>query len=122
MNDNILVVDDSEINRELLSDILQEDYEILTAEHGQEAVEKLAALEDRISIVLLDLQMPKLDGFGVLAAMREHGWLERIPVLIITGEQSTVVESECFKLGVSDFIHKPFEPSLVRMRVKLSCI
>ncbi len=118
MNDKILVVDDSEINRELLSDILERDYEILTAAHGEEAIEKLNTLEDKISIVLLDLQMPKLDGFGVLAAMRERGWLERIPVLVITGEQSTIVESECFKLGVSDFIHKPFEPSLVRMRVK----
>lgn len=118
MNDKILVVDDSEINRELLSDILEKEYEILTAEHGEEAIEKLDALEDGISIVLLDLQMPKLDGFGVLATMRERGWLERIPVLVITGEQSTIVESECFKLGVSDFIHKPFEPSLVRMRVK----
>ena len=118
MNDKILVVDDSEINRELLSDILCADYEILTAEHGEDAVEKLGIYQDGIAIVLLDLQMPKLDGFGVLGAMREHGWLERIPVLVITGEQSTVVESECFKLGVSDFIHKPFEPSLVRMRVK----
>ena len=118
MNDKILVVDDSEINRELLSDILEEDYEILTAEHGEEAVSKLEKLQDKISIVLLDLQMPKLDGFGVLDVMRERKWLERIPVLIITGEQSTVVENECFKLGVSDFIHKPFEPSLVRMRVK----
>lgn len=118
MNDKILVVDDSEINRELLSDILEEDYEILTAEHGEEAVSKLEKLQDNISIVLLDLQMPKLDGFGVLDIMRERKWLERIPVLVITGEQSTAVENECFKLGVSDFIHKPFEPSLVRMRVK----
>lgn len=118
MKDKILVVDDLELNRELLSDILTEDYDILMAEDGVQAIQMLDALQNEISIVLLDLQMPNLDGFGVLAAMREHHLLEHIPVLVITGEQSTVIESECFQLGVSDFIHKPFEPSLVRMRVK----
>lgn len=118
MKDKILVVDDLELNRELLSDILSDDYDIIMAEDGLDAVEKLKALTDEIAVVLLDLQMPKLDGFGVLDKMKACGWLERIPVLIITGEKSAEVENQCFQCGVSDFIRKPFEPSLVRMRVK----
>lgn len=85
MKDKILIVDDQSINRELLSEILEEDYDILTAEDGIKAVQKLDTLHDEISIVLLDLQMPNLDGFGVLAAMKERHLLQRIPVLVITG-------------------------------------
>lgn len=118
MKNKILVVDDMELNRELLFDILDDDYEVVMAEDGLDAVEKLKIMQDEITVVLLDLQMPKMDGFGVLAEMKSNGWLDKIPVLIITGEPSTEVENRCFQCGASDFIRKPFEPSLVRMRVK----
>lgn len=107
-----------ELNRELLFDILSEDYEVIMAEDGLDAVNRLKELQDEITVVLLDMQMPKMDGFGVLAEMKSNGWIKKIPVLIITGEQSTEVENRCFQCGASDFIRKPFEPSLVHMRVK----
>lgn len=118
MKDTILIVDDAEVNRELLRDILEQDYEIVMAQDGLEAIDKLKAMHDKIVVVLLDLHMPELDGFGVLAEMEAQGWLEKIPVLVITGEKATEVENKCFECGVSDFIRKPFEPSPVRMRVK----
>lgn len=118
MKDTILIVDDVELNREILRDILEEDYEIVMAENGGEAIDRLKAMHDDIAVVLLDLMMPGIDGFGVLEEMENQGWLERTPVLVITEEKATEVENKCFQHGVSDFIRKPFEPSPVRMRVK----
>lgn len=118
MQNKILIVDDAELNRELLADILEDDYTIEMAEDGDEAIKKIKEDHRGFRAVLLDLQMPKTDGFAVLEEMRKNGWLDRIPVLIISGEQAIEIENRCFELGVSDFIHKPFEPSLVKNRVK----
>ncbi len=114
----ILVVDDAEVNRELLRGMLKDDYIVELAEDGEQAVQKLQKYQDETTALLLDLQMPKLDGFGVIAEMKENGWLGKIPVLVISGEQAAEVENQCFELGVSDFIHKPFEMSIVKNRVK----
>lgn len=114
----ILIVDDEEINRELLRGILEANYAVVTAEDGEEALCRLKEYQGETAAILLDLQMPRLDGFAVLAEMKKNGWLNRIPVLIISGEQTAAVESQCFEQGVSDFIHKPFEASIVRNRVK----
>lgn len=114
----ILVVDDEEVNRELLRVILENDYTVVTAEDGEEALQKLQEYHDETAAILLDLQMPKADGFAVIAEMRKNGWMSRTPVLIISGEQTVTVENQCFEMGVSDFIHKPFEASLVKNRVK----
>lgn len=116
----ILVVDDAFMNRMLLQDILEDDYEIETAEDGENAIEKLHSEHDKIVAVLLDLQMPKKDGFAVIDEMKQHLYTEKIPVLIISGEDAVEIENKCFELGVSDFIHKPFEPSIVKNRVKNS--
>lgn len=114
----ILVVDDAEINRELLCTILEQDYTLEAAENGTQAMRKLQEAEQDWAAVLLDLQMPEMDGFAVIASMEQQGYLDRIPVLIISSEQAAEIESQCFELGVSDFIHKPFDSSIVRNRVR----
>lgn len=118
MQKKILVVDDAELNRELLLDILGEDYIVDMADDGEQALKKLDAGKNEISALLLDLLMPKMDGYSVLEEMNKSGLINLIPVLIISGEESITAENRCFDLGVSDFIHKPFEPSIVQNRVK----
>lgn len=118
MQKTILVVDDVELNRELLLEILEEDYSVLMAENGEEAIEKMASCDDAIAAVLLDLQMPVMDGFDVLEEMKERGWMKKMPVLIISGETAVHIENRCFELGVADFIHKPFEPLLIKNRIR----
>lgn len=114
----ILVVDDAILNRELLGDILDDDYSILMAGDGEEALEKLKEHEKDLSAILLDLHMPRMDGFAVIDEMRNRGWMKWIPILIISSEYSVEIETRCFEAGVSDFIHKPFESSLVKKRIK----
>lgn len=114
----IMVVDDAEINRELLQNILKDNYIIDTAGDGEEALQKLHRHESETAALLLDLQMPKMDGYSVIEEMKKDGLQNRIPVLVISGEHSVEVEDKCFKLGVSDFIRKPFNASVVRNRVK----
>ncbi|MDE7478208.1 MAG: response regulator [Lachnospiraceae bacterium] len=82
----ILVVEDVEMNRELLWEILETDYIVETVDNGERAIQVLQDDHDEIAALLLDLQMPKTDGFTVIAKMRENGWMDRIPVLIISGE------------------------------------
>lgn len=118
MVEKVLVVDDAELNRDLLQTILEKQYSLEMAENGEEAMQKLEELHEEIVAILLDLQMPKMDGFAVLEAMRSRKWMDKIPVLIISGERAVEIENRCFELGVTDFIHKPFEPSLVKSRVR----
>lgn len=114
----ILVVDDAEINRELLREFPEVDYVVETAENGEQAMAVLCAQHDEISALLLDLHMPHSDGFAVIEQMRERGWMDSIPVLIISSEHAVEAENKCFELGVSDFIHRPFVDSIVKNRVK----
>lgn len=118
MRKRVLVVDDEEINRELLLHILEEDYIVETVQDGEEAIEKMEIYSDEISACLLDLQMPKLDGFGVLEAMKCRGWNNKIAVLVISGEESLSTQNKCFEMGAIDYIRKPFEPLFVKNRVK----
>ena len=114
----ILVVDDAEMNRELLREILENDFVVEMAADGEQALQKLQEYQDGTAALLLDLQMPRADGFAVIDKMRECGLMERIPVLIISSEGAVDVENKCFELGVADFIHRPFVDSIVRNRVK----
>lgn len=114
----ILVVDDAAVNRELLREMLEDNYEIEMAENGHQALRKLLEYKGELAAVLLDLQMPEMDGYAVIDAMKENGWLEQIPVLVISGENAAEVESRCLSVGVSDFIHKPFDGSVVGNRVR----
>lgn len=118
MRSKVLIVDDGEVNREVLKAILKKDYPILEADNGRSALEVLAEHKDEIAVILLDLNMPEMDGFQVLDEMKNQALFNKIPVLVISGENSVSVEKECFNYGVSDFIHKPFNKEIVKKRVK----
>lgn len=114
----ILIVDDMEINREILAGILGDEYTVITAENGEQAMEMIAQYREKIRMILLDLVMPVMDGYAVLQKMKEQSLISRIPVLIITAENSVATERVCFDYGVSDFIRKPFDNILIKKRVK----
>ncbi|MCI8292102.1 MAG: response regulator [Hespellia sp.] len=114
----VLVVDDAEVNRELLREILGAEYTIEMAENGEQAIQKLLKYETEIAALLLDLQMPKMNGFEVLEEMQDREWIKKIPILIISSESAVETENKCFEMGVSDFIRKPFEGSIVKNRIK----
>lgn len=118
MRDIVLVVDDMEINRDILTEILSEEYHVETAADGRGALEMIELLQGKLAVVLLDLIMPDMDGYAVLEVMQEKGWLEKVPVLIISGETSVKAERKCFDYHISDFIHKPFDNALVKKRVR----
>ncbi len=118
MRNKVLIVDDVEINREVLASILEKDYPVIMADGGKMALELLQKHLKEIAVVVLDLLMPDLDGYKVLETMKNMAWLDKIPVLVITSESKTDAERKCFELGVSDFIHKPFDNDIVRNRVK----
>ena len=113
----ILVVDDSEMNRAILAEMLEEEYDILEAEDGTQAVEILQEQSADIDVVLLDIVMPRMDGFGVLAAMNENRWIEQVPVIMISAETSTEQAIRAYEMGVSDFITRPFNEAIVRRRL-----
>lgn len=114
----ILVADDAEINREILSEMLSADYEIEMAEDGVKALNILEKCIDEISAFLLDLHMPKVNGFTVLDEMKKRDWMKKLPVLVISAEDSMSAEKHCLEMGVADFIHRPFEESIVKNRVR----
>ncbi len=113
----ILIVDDSEINRSLLSDMLSDEYEILEAEHGMEAAAILHDQEQEIALMLLDIVMPVMDGFETLAAMNKNGWIKSIPVIMISAETVPTYVDRAYDLGVKDYISRPFDERTVRRRV-----
>ncbi|MBR6219540.1 MAG: EAL domain-containing protein [Clostridia bacterium] len=103
----VLVVDDQEINRDVLGMILEDDYEIIYASNGREALEQIERYRDRLSVVLLDLIMPELDGFQVLERVRGNEFLKQIPVIVLTAEKTA--ELRALQMGAADFITKPFD-------------
>jgi putative two-component system response regulator len=114
----VLLVDDVEQNRLVLKGILANDYEVIEAVNGNQAVEMMEPGGTRIpSILLLDLLMPVMDGYEVIRYMKSHVHTLGIPIIIISGADSTVHEGQALELGADDFIAKPFDPSVVRIRV-----
>ena len=113
----ILIVDDSELNREILSEMLHEDFRILEASNGAEALELLQQHGTGISLVLLDIIMPVLDGFGVLSYMAGEHIIEDIPVIMISSDDSEKNIRRAYELGVSDYISRPFDTKVVYQRV-----
>lgn len=113
----ILIVDDSEMNRFILTQMLREDYDILEAGDGLKAVEILREHAGEIALMLLDIIMPALDGFGVLDKMNREGWIEDIPVIIISSDRSPVAIERAYELRAADFISRPFDAAIVRHRV-----
>lgn len=118
MREKVLIVDDIELNREILAVALGDEYEVLQASDGLQTIEILKTDSEGITAMLLDLIMPNVDGYAVLDYMREHGLLERIPVIVISAESARDVEVKCLEMGVTDFIRKPFDSVTVRRRVK----
>lgn len=112
----ILIADDSEMNRSILTDMLGEEFDIIEAADGVEALEQIEKYDDEISLVLLDIVMPRLDGFGVLAKMNERKWIQDIPVIIISSENASSFVERGYELGATDYIQRPFDTLVVRRR------
>lgn len=113
----ILIVDDSAMNRTLLADMVGGGYEIVEAENGLQAVAAMQKLGTSISLVLLDIVMPEMDGFEVLAAMNNQGWIKDIPVIMVSSETASSSIQRAYELGVTDFINRPFDINIVQRRV-----
>lgn len=113
----ILIADDSEMNRSILTDMLGDEYEIIEAENGVEAVSILQKYGNSISLLLLDIVMPEMDGFGVLTVMNKHRWIEDIPVIVISAENASVHVERAYELGVTEFISRPFDALILHRRV-----
>ena len=115
----ILIVDDESINRELLGNIIQSEYKVIYAADGKEALEKIHSEGNTISLVLLDLLMPVMNGNEVLKTMNDEGIINEIPVIVLTSEKSSEIES--LKLGAADFLTKPYDlPEVILARVRHS--
>ena len=115
--EKILIVDDSELNRAILADMLGEEYDIVEAENGLEGVAILQKMGPELSLVLLDIVMPQMDGFGVLDTMNQNHWIDDIPVIMISAESGSRHIERAYELGVTDFIARPFDALIVHRRV-----
>lgn len=113
----ILIVDDSEMNRMILSEMLKGEFEILEAENGSACLDMLSRYEMKIFLILLDIVMPGMDGFGVLEYMNRNNLIKDIPVIMISGEDSGEVIKRAYEMGVSDYIKRPFDMEVVHRRV-----
>ena len=116
-NARILIVDDSEMNRDMLSDMLSDDYDIVEAADGEEALNILKERVYDIDLVLLDIIMPAVDGFGVLDVMKRYHWIDNTPVIMISSETSQSYIRKAFELGVTDYILRPFDSFIIHKRV-----
>ena len=114
---HILVVDDAAMNRAILREMLAEDFNVLEAEDGRECMAQLETYGADISLVLLDMIMPEMDGLQVLEEMNNRGFIEDIPVIIITADGSEEKVRQAYDMGVSDYIERPFDIRIVRQRV-----
>ena len=113
----IMIVDDSEINREILASILEEDYQIIEAENGEDCLRLLQKYGTEISLILLDIVMPGMNGFQVLHDMNKNHWIEDVPVIMISSEDSEKSIRRAYEMGVSDYISRPFDGKVVYQRV-----
>ena len=118
MRNKILIVDDSFINRDLLTVLLEDEYVVITCENGLQALVLMEENYNELAIILLDLVMPVLDGVGFLKALQNKSIMKDIPILVISGETNVETEIKCFDYGVFDFIKKPFDNRLVKKRIK----
>uniref|UniRef100_UPI0040274AE4 HD domain-containing phosphohydrolase n=1 Tax=Gemmiger formicilis TaxID=745368 RepID=UPI0040274AE4 len=114
---SILIVDDSEMNRAILAEILGCDYNILEATNGRECLAMLEQYGTGIALILLDIVMPVMDGFAVLSEMNRSHWIEDIPVIMISSEDADTVVRRAYELGVSDYVSRPFDAGVVYRRV-----
>ena len=113
----ILIVDDSEFNRNILKEFLGEDYFYLEAENGNQAIQILEEIPE-VDLMLLDINMPQMDGFGVLKWMNQLGWIKETPVIMISSEESVDTMRKAYEMGITDYITRPFDSFIVEKRVQ----
>lgn len=113
----IMIVDDSEMNRDILASILEEDFQIIEAENGEVCLNLLKKYGVEISLILLDIVMPGMNGFQVLHDMNKNHWIEDVPVIMISSEDSEESIRRAYEMGVSDYISRPFDAKVVYQRV-----
>jgi len=116
--EKILIVDDEKMNRSLLKHIFEEQYEVLEAANGEEAIAIMDNNIEQLQVVFLDLMMPVMDGFGVLEHMKEKLYIQHLPVILITGEATAESDEKVYDYGASDIIYKPFAPRVVMRRTR----
>ena len=114
----ILIADDAVINREMIKFIFDEQYQIMEAEDGEQAINIITEYSDRLCLLFLDLLMTKKSGLDVLEFMNDEGYIKTIPVIMITGEATDETDEKAYEYGASDIIYKPFAPNVVMRRSK----
>ena len=113
----LLIVDDSELNRDILKEILGSSYDYLEAENGTQAIQILE-VHPEIDLMLLDINMPQMNGFQVLEHMGELQWIDEVPVVMISSEESVEIMRKAYDLGITDYISRPFDAVIVKKRVQ----
>ena len=113
----LLIVDDSELNRDILKEILGSRYDYMEAENGTQAIQILE-VHPEIDLMLLDINMPQMNGFQVLEHMRELQWIDEVPVVMISSEESVEIMRKAYDLGITDYISRPFDAVIVKKRVQ----
>ena len=116
--DTILITDDAQLNRELIKFIFEEQFNILEAENGEQAIGLIQENSDRLCLIFLDLMMPIKSGLDVLQFMNQEQYIDTIPVIMITGEATDETDEKAYEYGASDIIYKPFAPNVVMRRAK----
>lgn len=114
----LLIVDDSNANREIFADIFKDEYDVLMADNSKSGLEKLEEVKYNVAAIILNIAMSVMDGFGLLAILSEKKVMNRIPVLVIIADDNIQIEKKCFEYGVTDFIESPFNTYLVKKRVE----
>ena len=114
----ILVVDDEEMIKRKLVDVIAGEYDVMEASNGKEALELLAEHLNEIAVIVLDLVMPVMDGFAFMEEFRKHEEYENIPVIVATSNEDEYSEKRCLEAGVWDFVMKPYNPVLLQFRIK----
>ena len=113
----ILIVDDAEFNRVILKEILGETYNYLEAENGNQAIQ-IVEENPEIDLMLLDINMPQMNGFGVLEWMNRFQWIDETPVIMISSEESVDTMRKAYEMGITDYITRPFDSVIVKKRVQ----
>lgn len=118
MKEKLLIVDDAELNRVVLEELLSPEYETICACGGREAIEIMERERENLALVLLDVMMPDMDGYEVLEYMNFNGVLKRTPAIMVTAADSAEDEEKCLRMGAMDFVRKPYVTDVVKRRVK----
>lgn len=116
LKQKILIVDDSEMNRSILADMLGDEFSCIEASNGQQAIELMSLYGDKLGLVLLDIVMPVMDGLEVLKVMNERKWIQDIPVIIISADSASESIERAYEMGATDYIQRPFDVHVVRRR------